>query len=284
MGSRATGEKTMTRHSSTYDRFEYGADDSLLRRYLLRDLGLKDVQEVERRIFFEDLFFKRADIVESELVEEYVRGALSEPDRRRFERNYLCTPERRNLVQTTRHLAALKPRKAATPAVLIPSPSRTRGPRRSRNAGVWAWGAVAAAVLIAFALGISRSSLWPAKTAPNYLGASAAPSSASTTVDRELDFDASGTRGLPTLVASAPASAMRVRWRSSSPITGERYPATLETEAGSTLWSGEAYRLPTGEYAITVPAGTIQPGVYRIRLQNSTVPGHSTVIEFAAVQ
>lgn len=278
----------MTRSSSTPDLLEYGPDDPLLRRYLLRDLGHGDVQEVERRIFFEDLFFKRADIVESELIEEYVRGALSESDRRKFERNYLCTAERRRQVQLTRSLAELRPRRTA-PAVMAPSASRPRSGPASRSTGAWAWGAVAAAAVMVFALGVSRSSLWPSRAWPskaprNYLGAGAPQPPVPSTVDRDLDADAPGARGLPTLILPPPASSMRVRLRSAGEITGNRYPAALETAAGALIWIGEASRIPSGELAITVPVGSTQPGRYRIRLETAAEIGHDTVIEFEAVQ
>jgi len=275
----------MTKHSPAYDPFECGADDSLLRRYLLRDLGLEDVQEVERRIFFEDGFFQRADMVETELVEEYVRGALSEPERRKFESHYLSTAERRNQVQLTRDLAALGPRKSAAPSAWVQlEPRATR--RGSRRAGAWPWAAVAAAAAVVFAAGVWRSSNGPSKATPDYLGAKGAgavQSSAPTIADRDLTVDGQGAGGMATLVVPGPASPVRVRWKPASQLMGDKYPATVETATGTQVWSGEAFRLPSGEQAITMPGGTIEPGLYRIRLQTLAEIGHDTIIEFEAV-
>src|SRR3990172_9249313 len=72
-----------------------GQQDDALRDYLLGGLTEDAKEQLERRFMTEDGDFQELLIEEEELVDDYVRDQLSEPDRLRFESHFLCTPERR---------------------------------------------------------------------------------------------------------------------------------------------------------------------------------------------
>jgi hypothetical protein len=77
-----------------------GADESLLRRYLLGSVTDAARKELEARLFSDDrIFWERVSIAEDELVSDYVQHALTEEERQDFEKHFLCTDERRSKVE-----------------------------------------------------------------------------------------------------------------------------------------------------------------------------------------
>ena len=68
----------------------------VLRRYLLGDLNAALRGVLERLCFLSDDLHKRLEIVEVELVDDYVYGRLSAPQRLRFENAYLTSARRRD--------------------------------------------------------------------------------------------------------------------------------------------------------------------------------------------
>lgn len=81
--------------------------DQIIIRYLLNDMPS------EEEAFFEEDYLADGDLfddiraLEEELIDEYVRGSLSDYERQRFERHYLATATRRARVETARQLAHL---------------------------------------------------------------------------------------------------------------------------------------------------------------------------------
>lgn len=78
--------------------------DSKIRRYLLCDPTFpeEEIAELEDLIIDDERYFERMTLVESELMEDYSRGALPADERQRFKDYFLITPERReklNLVE-----------------------------------------------------------------------------------------------------------------------------------------------------------------------------------------
>jgi hypothetical protein len=69
--------------------------DQTLRRYLLGDLGEETQRHLEERLVTDTEYFQELLIVEDELVDEYVRGDLSEQEKEDFESHFLCSRERR---------------------------------------------------------------------------------------------------------------------------------------------------------------------------------------------
>lgn len=92
-------------------------EESLLARYLLGDLTEDEQVQVENRAFADGNYMATLEAVEADLIDAYVRGELSTPERLRFERLFLAAPSRRRKVDFARALASVADEtKAAEPA------------------------------------------------------------------------------------------------------------------------------------------------------------------------
>jgi len=81
-----------------------------IKKYLLGQLAGADLEEIERRVLTDDDFHEEVQIMEDELVDEYVNAELSPDERRLFEKNFLADPESRKKLRLgralDRHLSA----------------------------------------------------------------------------------------------------------------------------------------------------------------------------------
>lgn len=66
-----------------------------VRRYLLRQLSDAEQQSLELRLLTDDELSEELEIVEDELIDEYLAEELSSDERARFERDFLASPERK---------------------------------------------------------------------------------------------------------------------------------------------------------------------------------------------
>lgn len=79
-------------------------DEQVMIRYLLRELAEDERQEVSERLLEDSSLYSQLMLAEDELVGAYVRNELSEPQRDRFQRYLMVTPEQRSRVQFWRTL------------------------------------------------------------------------------------------------------------------------------------------------------------------------------------
>ena len=99
-------------------------DEVLLRNYLLGNLSDQDQAQVEDRAFADAGYLGALQAAEADLIDSYIRGELSQPDRRQFERRFLTSPQRRSKVEFARALARVAAEaKASQPLV----PARLSG-------------------------------------------------------------------------------------------------------------------------------------------------------------
>lgn len=75
-----------------------------MRRYLLGDLPEAEQLALEAGFFSDANLLEQMQDIETDLVDEYVRGALSNAERQQFERHYLTTPAHRERVAFAREL------------------------------------------------------------------------------------------------------------------------------------------------------------------------------------
>ena len=80
-------------------------DESLLVRYLLGNLTEEEQVRVEDQAFAEPDYLRAIEAAEADLIDDYVRGELTQADRRAFERHFLTSPQRRGKVEFARALA-----------------------------------------------------------------------------------------------------------------------------------------------------------------------------------
>jgi hypothetical protein len=82
-------------------------DELLLIKYLLGHLTEEEQIRVEDRAFAEPGYLRALEAAEADLVDDYVRGELSQADRQAFERRFLTSPLRRKKVEFARALATV---------------------------------------------------------------------------------------------------------------------------------------------------------------------------------
>jgi len=77
----------------------------LLTQYLLGKLSDEEQVRVEDRAFADPQYLAAVEAREADLIDAYVRGELSEADRRAFEGRFLTSPKRRSKVEFAHALA-----------------------------------------------------------------------------------------------------------------------------------------------------------------------------------
>lgn len=91
---------------------EDSEDESLIRSYLLgKPLTAEEKARLEKRLAAEEEYFAQMQLIEAEIIDDYVLGVLSERERENFERHFLSTPERRTSVEIAESLRELCTRK-----------------------------------------------------------------------------------------------------------------------------------------------------------------------------
>ena len=76
-------------------------------KYLLGNLTEEEQVQVEDRAFADGDYLSALEATEADLIDAYVRGELSQSDRRSFELRFLTSPERRRKVEFARALATI---------------------------------------------------------------------------------------------------------------------------------------------------------------------------------
>ena len=80
------------------------SEQETIRRYLLGQAPLEDSSRVEERLLTDGAFYQELLIAEDELIDQYLSGELSEPDRKSFEPHFLLLPERQEKMRFARSL------------------------------------------------------------------------------------------------------------------------------------------------------------------------------------
>lgn len=90
-------------------------------RYLLADLPEDEQARLEDRAFSDREYLQNIEDAENDLIDDYVRGALSDAQRRQFESRFLASAERQKKVEFARALARVVPAtEAATQPEAVP--------------------------------------------------------------------------------------------------------------------------------------------------------------------
>jgi len=81
-------------------------EEQLMTRYLLGSATEEQCVEVEERFLRDAEYLKQLLALECEIIDDYARGEMPEPERRRFERRALAAPQGREQVARARKLQA----------------------------------------------------------------------------------------------------------------------------------------------------------------------------------
>jgi hypothetical protein len=96
-------------------------DERMLIDYLLGNLPEPKQEEVEDRAFADRSYLAAIQAAEADLIDAYVRGDLSDPERRQFELRFFASPVRRKKVEFARTLAKIAGEEARIKAEARPS-------------------------------------------------------------------------------------------------------------------------------------------------------------------
>ena len=95
-----------------------GREQNSIRKYLLNKLTPSKQQAVELQLLSDDSFADELEIVEDELIDEYLKGELSRRERASFQKYFLAHETRRRKLQASealnRHLEKISPKPTPT--------------------------------------------------------------------------------------------------------------------------------------------------------------------------
>jgi hypothetical protein len=238
--------------------------EKTLRRYVLDTLEEESRLQLEERLVKDSDAFEALGVIEDELTEEYLDGALSESDTRRFEGHYLSAPDRARVPE---FFSALRAR-ATVSAAGQPRASRWDPARWLRPVSLQpAWlGAAAAVLLLSLA---ANAWLGLAPTSPGRLGTSLPT------------FTLAGgiLRGEGTLARVViPTNAEVVRLTLDLP--GDeylRYDASLYDVDGNEIWAQSRLEAERTEertvLSLLLPTSLLPYGDYQVKVSGITEQG-----------
>src|SRR5215831_2238364 len=127
-------------------------DEILLTNYLLGKLSEEEGVHVEDRAFADAAYLGELEAAEADLIDAYVRGDLTQSDRREFERRFLASPGRRGKVEFAVALVRAMAEMKSSESLAVKSSFRQAlaaafGPWR------WTFQFAAAVTLVFFGLG-----------------------------------------------------------------------------------------------------------------------------------
>ena len=107
-------------------------DNERIKGYLLGQVPEEDESQFEARLLTDREFYEELSIVEDELIDQYLAGALSVSDRQSFESHFVSSSERQKKVRFARalrkHVSVAADESQLSPAEddLLPEPAETR--------------------------------------------------------------------------------------------------------------------------------------------------------------
>ena len=257
------------------------SDERLLLRYLLGELPEQEQEQVEDRVFQDSEYRNALENAEADLIDEYVRRGLPDDERRKFERQFLISPRRRNKIEFARALAAVA---AESPGFDLPAS------RKSAVSWLPSWGPMlqwaSAAMLLLGIVAVSWLSyqnqkmhsqlarLESERGLPQLGGPPSKGQPAGTNTIASLILLPGLTRGemqANQLRLASAAQLARIEVHLEPRDSYSRYRAELRTQNGLeivTLPNLAARRTPAGlEVVFDVPASLLAAGEYELALQ-----------------
>ena len=265
------------------------AEQQTIREYLLGQLPGEQQSDFEERLLTDDDVFQELEIVEDELVDEYLREELTPADRAGFESHFMAAPEHRDKLTFARAFRKSLKNKVGLPGQ-APSPAQpaepgvgeapvVRTPDRKKSwfkfFGVQnpALGYATAAALVLVVVGTSWV-VWRRTSAPRDPG-------------RVLSvvLTAGLTRGDGERVTSVRVPPDTDTLRLQLTLSDNRYnsyEATLLDGEGRALTAQSNLTAETvnGQLAVSfdVPANLVPPGDYRVKLNGATSDGNTVPV------
>jgi cell division protein FtsL len=136
--------------------------ESLMRRYLLGNLPEPEQLTLEAGFFADGNLLQQVQEIETDLVDEYVRGTMPKTEQQQFELHYLTTPDHKERVAFARQLLQAANEQA------VPQPAHSKESLLEKllaalRAPQFAWGAAATAVVLLVAVTVwlnNQKAVW----------------------------------------------------------------------------------------------------------------------------
>src|SRR5438270_801322 len=119
-------------------------NDQQIIRYLLHEAGEEELSMMEERLLSDLSFFDLVACVEDEMIMQYVRDEMDPDLKRRFEKSYLASPERRARIESARQLrtavhtvAATRVMEKSKKRIFLPLPVRIACAAAALAVAVW---------------------------------------------------------------------------------------------------------------------------------------------------
>jgi len=249
--------------------------EATLRRFVLGGLDEAARSALEEQLVTEPDVFEALGVVEDELIEEYLDGTGSDPDRAAFEQNFLTSPQRQGRLRLAkslrRHASHGKSTETARPQPI----SKAGTPR-------WqpAWLALAAALVLSLAgnLWLANRSAQPSPAAVSVPATEpASPNAIFTLATGLLRSGGSLTR----VTVPSGAEVVRLRLQLPDAVSYPTYRTTMLDEDGSEIWTVAKLRVlnaDTSAVVVVVPAELLSRGDYQVRLSGQKDAGEPEVV------
>ncbi|HEX2521138.1 MAG TPA: hypothetical protein VHP35_03370, partial [Terriglobia bacterium] len=92
-----------TVNSAKFDKLmSQTAEEKQICQYLLGKLAESEQRQIEEKLMTRDDLFQQLQVLEDELIDEYLHNTLSKTDRENFEKTFLSSPERQQKLQFAR--------------------------------------------------------------------------------------------------------------------------------------------------------------------------------------
>jgi anti-sigma factor RsiW len=229
--------------------------DAVIVRYLLGELPEAEQESLERSYFSDPALLDRMEAVEDDLIDDYVRGALTPEQRTLFERHFLNEKRRERVRMAEALRRAVPPRRAPVRAWALPL------------AAALFVAALLAIVWLALENRTLRERPAPAPVVAEKPRPSAAPAPAPEVVPSlpppalaTLVLSPGLTRGdeTPTLVIEQGAHAVRLE--ALLEVEAPSYDATLQRLDGPVVWKGTTLSARKGKLLLTIPRSRFRTG------------------------
>lgn len=118
---------------------QFVEEDRLVRKYLLDDLGQDELERIEERLLTDAGFAEEVSIAQTELIDDYVAGELSDEERGQFENRFRLPPDRLQKLRFARafdkytEVCGEPTSHPAGETRPVPLPRRALSPRQSRR-------------------------------------------------------------------------------------------------------------------------------------------------------
>src|SRR5215470_14935770 len=102
-------------------------DEEAGRRFLLGQLQESEQIAIEDRLLMDDAYFERLEMIEDELIDDYVSGTMPQPEREAFSAHFLATPERNKKLKVALALHKYAKSHSASRTRSEPEPAEAEG-------------------------------------------------------------------------------------------------------------------------------------------------------------